>query len=73
MAAILSTNRSTCRKYSILAQVCFDAEWGRAYNGGQPNWCSMNMQFALNSVRFAPNFLHLAPKRTAFSTKTPCV
>jgi len=26
----------------------------------------MNMQLALNSVRFAPNF-------PAFSTKTPCV
>ena len=36
MSAILSTNRPTSRKYSILALVCFDAEWGRAYNGGQP-------------------------------------
>ena len=52
MSAFLSTNRSTCRKYSILAQVCFGAEWGRAYNGGQPIWCSMNMQLSLNSVRF---------------------
>ena len=38
MSAFLSTNRPTCRKYSILAQVCFGAEWGRAYNGDQPNW-----------------------------------
>ncbi len=37
MNVILSTNRPTCRKYSILAQVCFGAEWVRAYNGGQPN------------------------------------
>ena len=73
MSAILSTNRSTCRKYSILAQVCFGAEWGRAYNGGQPIWCSMNMQLSLNSVRFHQNFLHLAPKRTAFSIKTHCI
>ena len=66
MAAILSTNRPTSRKYSILAQVCFGAEWGRAYNGGQPIWCSMNMQLALNSVCFASKF-------PAFSTKTHCI
>ena len=36
MSAILFTNRSTGRKYSILAPVCFGAEWGRAYNDGQP-------------------------------------
>ena len=52
MSAILSTNHSTCRKYSILARVYFSAEWGRAYNDGQPIWCSMNMQLSLNSVRF---------------------
>ena len=62
MSAILFTNRPTDRKFSILARVCFGAEWGCAYNGDQPNWCSMNMQLALNSVRFAPEF-------PAFSTK----
>jgi len=41
MAAILSTNRPTSRKYSILARVCFGAERGVTYNGGQPIWCGM--------------------------------
>ena len=36
MSVILSTNRPIGRKYSILARVCFGAEWGSAYNGGQP-------------------------------------
>ena len=44
MSAILSTNRPTCRKYSILARVCFGAEWGTTYKGRQPSWCSINMQ-----------------------------
>ena len=63
MAGFLITNRPASRKFSILAQVCFGAEWGRAYNGGQPILCGMNMQLALNSVRFAPEF-------PAFSTQT---
>ena len=32
----------------------------------------MNMQLALSSGRFAPENLHLAPKRIAFSTKMHC-
>ena len=32
MSVFLSTNRSPCRKKSILAEVCFDAKGGQPVN-----------------------------------------
>jgi len=66
MAGFFITNRPASRKYSILARVCFSAEWCRAYNGGHPFWSSMNMQTSPNCVRFVPKY-------RAFSTKMPCI